>query len=230
MERESFVFYKSFYEVSQNLSDQDRLILYDKIIQYWIEWKNVPKEWISETLFILIKPQIDKNNSRYDNWKKQWHHWKTGWRPKKNPTGVTKENPMGFIEKTPNVNDNDNVNDNECISIHTDNMEWIKKYIKEVYGEEDVQMNLKKYRLLVVFVENGYSKIPKTKKWMDDFFDVMKKKSELYWYSANGMKANWDDLLIVADKMFTRSKEKNHTIENYLSQFNKFLERKVEKK
>lgn len=108
-EKESFVFYKSFYEALQDLRDKDRLKVYDAICKMALNNEDTDLNGISKTIFTLIKPQLLANNRRYENGKK-------GGRPNKKTIGFQKEKTIGFnLEETktkPNVNDNDNVNVN----------------------------------------------------------------------------------------------------------------------
>lgn len=102
--RDSFVFYRSFAEaISKLKSDAERLAIYEAIIGYALDDKNPALDDVPAMAFTLIKPQIDANNTRYENGKK-------GGRPK------TKIKPNENQNKTnlkPNVNENVNVNVNE---------------------------------------------------------------------------------------------------------------------
>lgn len=108
-EKESFVFYKSFYDALQDLKDKDRLKVYDAICEMALNGNEKTLTGISKTVFTLIKPQVLANNRRYENGKK-------GGRPKKETTGFENKKTIGFTnEETktkPNVNVNDNVNVN----------------------------------------------------------------------------------------------------------------------
>lgn len=108
-EKESFVFYKSFYDALQDLKDKDRLKVYDAICEMALNGNERNLTGISKTVFTLIKPQVIANNRRYENGKK-------GGRPKKETIGFEKNKTIGYLKtetKTkPNVNVNDNVNDN----------------------------------------------------------------------------------------------------------------------
>lgn len=68
MERDSFVFYKSFMIGVESLStDEEKLKAYNYIIRYGITWEEPEKEKsMAYTMFILAKPQIDANNKRYE--------------------------------------------------------------------------------------------------------------------------------------------------------------------
>jgi len=116
--RDSFIFYKSFYDAIRDLPRDVQGEIYTAIMEYSLYGKETDDlKPIARSIFTLMKPQIDKNNSRYENGKK-------GGRPPKNdepkgenqkPNGnqtETKSKPKGENQK-PNVNDNDNVNDNK---------------------------------------------------------------------------------------------------------------------
>lgn len=116
-EKESFVFYASFYEALQDLKDKDRLKIYDAICELALNNKETKMAGLAKTIFTLIKPQILANQKRYENGKK-------GGRPKKETNGLQKEKTNGFENKKttgykktetktkPNENVNENVNDN----------------------------------------------------------------------------------------------------------------------
>lgn len=87
--------------------------LYNTIFAYQFEEKEEKLSGIEKAVFTLIKPQLNANNTRYENGCKGAEFGKLGGRPKKekplkNPTGVIEENP----NVTPNENNNENVNVN----------------------------------------------------------------------------------------------------------------------
>ena len=120
--RDSIVFYKSFYEAVKKIKDPNvKLEVLEAIMLY--AFYDEPFEFTSDTaeaMWILIKPQIDANNVRYENGKKGAEYGKLGGRPNKNPIGVNNKNPIGVnnknpsgvSKKTPNVNENENDNVN----------------------------------------------------------------------------------------------------------------------
>ena len=89
MEREGFVFYRSFLEAVKGLDDSTRLQCLDAIVDYGIYGEEKDLSGIPKMVFTLIKPQIDANNKRYEDGKK-------GGRPKKT-TGFENENHR-FLE------------------------------------------------------------------------------------------------------------------------------------
>lgn len=119
--RDSFIFYKSFYDAIKKRKKSLQTSVYNAIFSYVFEGEEIPLTPEAESIFILIKPQIDANTARYKNGKLGAEFGKLGGRPKKeksNPIGVNEKNPIGVIngkpQKTPNVNvnENDNVNVN----------------------------------------------------------------------------------------------------------------------
>ena len=71
-EKESFVFYRSFFEALQDLKGKERLKVYDAICDLALNGNDTKMMGISKTVFTLIKPQILANSERYKNGKKRW--------------------------------------------------------------------------------------------------------------------------------------------------------------
>lgn len=113
--KDSFVFYKSFYEALQDLKDKDRLKIYDAICEMALNENENKLTGIAKTIFTLIKPQLLANNRRYENGKK-------GGRPKKETIGFEKEKTIGFentkTKTKPNVNVNVNENENVNVNVN----------------------------------------------------------------------------------------------------------------
>lgn len=113
--RESFIFYRSFYDAIKDLPRDVQGEIYTAIMEYSLYGKETESlKPIARSVFTLMKPQIDVNNKRFENGRK-------GGRPKSGnqPDGnqeETKGKPSNNQRKTkvePNVNDNDNVNENK---------------------------------------------------------------------------------------------------------------------
>lgn len=116
MERDSFIFYRSFYEAISEIEDKAlKMDCFDAIVKYGLY--GVEPDGTSnivQMVFKLVRPQLDANNRKFENGKKGAEFGKLGGRPKKveNPIGVSDKNPIGVSNKTPNVNVNENVNVN----------------------------------------------------------------------------------------------------------------------
>lgn len=101
--RESFIFYRSFYESIKELESDIQSEIYNAIMEYQFNGKEVKLSGVSKSIFTLIKPQLEANNIRYKNGKK-------GGRPK---TELKPNNNQKETEMKPNENENVNVNEND---------------------------------------------------------------------------------------------------------------------
>lgn len=71
MERDSFIFYKSFYEAVSDLPKDIRLEVLTAIIEYALYGRQTENlKPFAKGMFTLIKPNIDVNTARYENGKK----------------------------------------------------------------------------------------------------------------------------------------------------------------
>jgi len=65
--RDSFIFYRSFYESITHLPEDLQLQIYKAISSYSLAFKDVKLEGIPNAIFTLIKPQLEANRKRYLN-------------------------------------------------------------------------------------------------------------------------------------------------------------------
>lgn len=122
--RDSFVFYRSFYEAIAELPDADLASCFRAIADYALNDVEPDTPGIAKTVFRMAKPQIDANTKRYQNGTK-------GGRPKgeekpndnQNETKPKPSNNHTVTKPEPNVNDNvnDNVNVNENENVNDKN-------------------------------------------------------------------------------------------------------------
>lgn len=151
MERNGFVFYRSFWDSVESMrndpdfeiSDSELLKVLEATIKYGLDGEEVPLKGIAKAMFILIKPQLDANNARYENGKK-------GGRPKKtkglengkpmvleNETNGYENNSLGLGNPKPKEKDKDKDKDKEkekdkdklqecgcCLSSKLSTTEW----------------------------------------------------------------------------------------------------------
>jgi hypothetical protein len=105
--RDSIVFYRSFYEAIKEIPLEEQGVVYNAIYGYALDGIEPELNGIAKAIFLLVKPQIDANNNRYENGKK-------GGKPKANQN-ETKTEPkpnQDVTETEPNENVNVNVNVN----------------------------------------------------------------------------------------------------------------------
>ena len=148
--KSSFVFYGSYYEVLQELDSDVRLRFYDSIAEYALFGKEPELTGIEKALWIQIKFGIDEAKERYA---KNVENGKKGGRPvnndnpnkpSDNPTKPTNnpEKPINNPNKpSDNLNDNDNVNDN--VNVNTlcecapQNIGTLQKELFEIVTEHN---------------------------------------------------------------------------------------------
>lgn len=114
MKRDSFVFYRSFYEAIQDIPKKHQVAIYSAIFSYAFDGEEPTLCGVSNAIWKAIRPQLDASAKRYDNAKKGAEYGKLGGRPKK--TDENKKPLKGYENKTPNVNVN--VNDNVNVNVN----------------------------------------------------------------------------------------------------------------
>lgn len=111
--KESFIFYRSFYEAIKTMPDDgEQAKAYKYIFEYVFEGKEPNERDFATAMFCMVKVNIDNANKRYlasvENGKK-------GGRPPKNKNLEKPNNNLDITYKEPkqNLNDNDNYNVND---------------------------------------------------------------------------------------------------------------------
>ncbi len=100
MARDSFIFYRSFYEAIKEIPAEEQLQVYKAISIYALEQEEIGLSGIAKAIFSLIKPQLDANYKKYENGKQSKSKTKANYKQNESKTET-------------NVNDNENVNVNE---------------------------------------------------------------------------------------------------------------------
>ena len=110
-EKQSFVFYRSFYDAINLLPKENKLEVFEAIVRFALGFEEEKLTGTSAAIMALIKPQLEANHKRYQNGKK-------GGRPKKENQTETKVKP----------NDNQDLNTKEIknIEIKEENSEELK--------------------------------------------------------------------------------------------------------
>ncbi len=126
--RDSFVFYRSFFEAIDELPIENQAHLYKAIASYALNSEIVNLTQWENALFKTICPQLDANQKRYENGCKGEKYGKLGGAPKGNKNA--KKQPQNNPKITPNVNDNDNVNEIIVVNNNSNN-QTKKNNIKE---------------------------------------------------------------------------------------------------
>ena len=104
MKRDSFIFYRSFYEAIVLMPPEEQVKVYHAIATYCLNHKETELDGMAKMVFTLVKPQLDANYKRFENGCK-------GGKPKQ---VVTKPEPKAnqtVTKSKANLNLNVNVNE-----------------------------------------------------------------------------------------------------------------------
>jgi len=176
MERDSFIFYRSFYEAIKEIPDEEQIKVYKTISEYALNGTELQINGISKAIFTLIKPQIDANTKRYENGKKG------GRKPKTNQS-ETKSKPN--VNDNVNVNENDNVNENnnvsdscvdglqEIIEFYNENIGLITPYGLEILSDYAKEMSVD---LIILAMKKSVEANIKTIKYIKGILNNWSKK------------------------------------------------------
>lgn len=117
MARDSYIFYRSFYEAISELPKENQAETYDAIMRYALDQEEVSLSGISKAIFSLVKPQLDANYKKYENGKQGRN--KTDTKQKQN--GSKEEAKQKQNESKIEANVNDNVNENVNVNVNDNN-------------------------------------------------------------------------------------------------------------
>ena len=117
--RDSFIFYRSFYQSAKKLPKEDKAELFDAICSYALDGESVEMSVVPEAIFTVIKPNLDANRRK----------WENGCKEKKKPSQVEAEEEQEISK--------DEANDKQTISKAQGNVDV------NVYANVDEECKLK---------------------------------------------------------------------------------------
>ena len=91
MQRNSFVFYKSFFDALVDLNDDDRLACFDAICKYALFGDEPDEKGVASAILKMARPSIDRNNERYENGCRGGRPKKTESKPNTNQARTNEE-------------------------------------------------------------------------------------------------------------------------------------------
>ena len=101
------VFYRGWIEAIKKLPEETQKEVFTAIIEYGLNGETTQVlEPVTEAMLEMVKPQIDLNNTRYENGRKGAEYGIKGGRPQQNKTKKKPNKP----QLNPNLTPNDNVN------------------------------------------------------------------------------------------------------------------------
>lgn len=131
MTRDSFVFYRSFMEAIEMMRPEDQLECYKAIAQYALDG-TIPDNGVARGVFLLSKPIIDKNNTRYENSKgskKKANDERTASEPQANDERTASENEQ-YVSVSVSVSDS--VSESEKKKEKRSRAAFVKPTLEEV--------------------------------------------------------------------------------------------------
>jgi len=78
--KDSFIFYRSFFEAINDVPEENQLIIYRAISDYALNFKEPKLTGLSKAIFTLIKPYLDGTFTSIEKGDKHWN-WKGGITP-----------------------------------------------------------------------------------------------------------------------------------------------------
>ncbi len=122
MARDSFIFYRSFYEAISELPKENQADTYDAIMQYALNQEEVELTGVSKAIFSLVKPQLDANYKKYENGKQKKSKAEAKQKQTKSKVGTN-------VNENVNDNENVNVNDNDNENVSDSCVDGLQKII-----------------------------------------------------------------------------------------------------
>lgn len=116
MARDSFIFYRSFYEAIKEVPAEAQLQIYKAISIYALEQEEIELSGIAKAIFSLVKPQLDANYKKYENGKQTKSKSKAKNKQTESKIGTNvNDNENVNVNVNVNVNDNDNAVGESCV-------------------------------------------------------------------------------------------------------------------
>lgn len=151
MARDSFIFYRSFYDAINELPKENQADTYTAIAKYALDQEETELTGISKAIFSLVKPQLDANYKKYENGKQKKSKTEANDKQKGSKTGTNVNvNDNVNVNVNGNVNANDNVGDScvdglqKIFDFYQDNIGLITPYGAETLQDyaEDMSVDL----------------------------------------------------------------------------------------
>lgn len=129
MQRNSFIFYRSFFEATKPLNQEQKAELFNAICVYSLDQETPTLDPICTAMFSLIKPQLDANYNKFKAGKKSAEIKQN---VNRKPTEKQQSVNTPITNVNVNVNDNVNVNENESIYKKFDHLQINNKQFEKL--------------------------------------------------------------------------------------------------
>ena len=121
MERDSFVFYRSFYDAVKDLPNDIKLEVLTAIIEYALFDKDPDNlKPIAKGMFVLVKPNLDVNKKRYENGTKGGRRSKSAGAPVKKVATPPPVMSDAFADEVSQLKNDTSWCEATCMQYHID--------------------------------------------------------------------------------------------------------------
>ena len=129
--RDSFIFYRSFFQSTKRLSKEEKAELFEAICYYALDGESIEMSAVPEAIFSVIKPNLDANRRKWENGCKEKK--KTSKTEAEDEQEISKDeaNDKQTISK-PQGNVNVNVNANEECKSKSESKRFSPPTLQEV--------------------------------------------------------------------------------------------------
>jgi hypothetical protein len=168
MNRDSTIFYRSFYEAIKELPEANQLEIYNAIFEHSLNLNKPNLTGLSKTIYTLIEPQIEANLKRYENGNKPKKKQNQSETEAKTKQDLSKSEANKNNNKNVNKNDNDNNNEKDNTSLKKkqtpkhlfSESPYIDKHkFKEVLSDWNTDKLKYYYEALITWSNEGNKKI-----------------------------------------------------------------------
>jgi len=158
--RDSFIFYRSFYQSAKKLPKEDKAELFDAICSYALNGELVEMSVVPEAIFTVIKPNLDANRRKWQNGCKEKK--KRGEVEAKQEQEISKDEAkdkqtISKAEGNVNVNVNVNKDVNHNLESKSKSKHFIKPTLEEVKGYcNELSCNIDPQNFIDYYQSNGW--------------------------------------------------------------------------
>ena len=210
--RDSFVFYKSFYEAVKKLPDGFQLDFYNALTEYMFNDNIIEMPPVVEAMFLLVKPAVESACRRYDA---SVENGKKGGRPKKPNNNLNKPNnnlkkPNNNLDIT-QTKPNNNLTETK-VKPNQNPYVYDNVYVYDndnVYVNDNVEVDAKKQPTVVditLYITQHHLNVDAKK-----FYDYYKASN---WKDKQGNTINWQQKLQTWNNFTPKKVESENGISN----------------
>lgn len=137
--RDSFIFYRSFFQSTKRLSKEDKAELFDAICSYALDGELIELSAIPDAIFSVIQPNLDANRRRWENGckeKKKPSEYEAGEKRSGSKTEAKQKQTLSKAEANKDKDKDVNVNKDdikEISSLREDEKNKLEKDFEEFW-------------------------------------------------------------------------------------------------